>query len=192
MSAPELALRERILTEATRLFVTDGYHGISMRQIAEAVGVSKAGLYYHFKDKQDLFLAILQDNLSSIGRLVLQATGASASAREQIANLVRALFAQPAEQRAMIRLASLEMAQLSPEARAGFGRDYQEQFIGQITTILQAGVARGELRPLDTRAATWLLLGMMYPFFAPSPDHEHVPQATIALLLAVFFDGTAA
>jgi AcrR family transcriptional regulator len=192
MSKPDLAPRERILAEATRLFVAHGYNGISMREIAEAVGVSKAGLYYHFKDKQDLFLAILGDNLSSIGRLVQQAPRAGASAREQIGQLVRSLFAQPSEQRAIIRLASLEMAHLSPEARADFGRAYQEQFIGQITALLQAGVARGELRPIDPRAATWLLLGMMYPFFAPGPDHEHVPEAMIDLLLAVFFDGTAA
>jgi AcrR family transcriptional regulator len=185
----ELAPRERILAEATRLFVTYGYNGISMREIAEAVGVSKAGLYYHFKDKQDLFLAILGENLSSIGRLARQSVGASA--REQIGQLVRSLFAQPSEQRAIIRLASVEMAHLSPQARADFGRDYQEQFIGQITAILQAGVARGELRPIDSRGATWLLLGMMYPFFAPGPDHEHVPEDTIELLLRVFFDGAS-
>jgi AcrR family transcriptional regulator len=118
MSNADLPPRERILAEATRLFVASGYNGISMREIAEAVGVSKAGLYYHFKDKQDLFLAILADNLSSIGQLVQPEPGASASAREQIGRLVRALFAQSSEQRAIIRLASLEMAHLSPEARA--------------------------------------------------------------------------
>ena len=98
----------------------------------------------------------------------------------------------PSEQRAIIRLASLEMAHLSPEARTAFGRDYEELFIGQIVAILQAGVARGDLRPIDTRAATWLLLGMMYPFFTPNPNYEHIPEPMIELLLAVFFDGTAA
>ena len=192
MTNSELPPRERMLAEATRLFVAYGYNGISMREIAEAVGVSKAGLYYHFKDKQDLFLAILADNLSSIGQLVQLASSAGTSTRAQIGRLVRTLFAQPSEQRAIIRLASLEMAHLSPEARATFGRDYEQQFIGQITAILQAGVARGELRPIDPRAAAWLLLGMMYPFFTPNPNYEHIPEPMIELLLAVFFDGTAA
>jgi hypothetical protein len=53
-------------------------------------------------------------------------------------------------------------------------------------------VARGELRSIDPRAATWLLLGMMYPFFTPNPTYEHIPEPMIELLLAVFFDGTAA
>jgi AcrR family transcriptional regulator len=192
MSNADLPLRERTLAEATRLFVAYGYNGISMREIAEAVGVSKAGLYYHFKDKQDLFLAILADSLSSIGQLVQLAPSAGAHTREQIGQLVRSLFAQSSEQRAVIRLASLEMAHLSPEARAAFGRDYEQQFVGRIAAILQAGVARGDLRPIDSRAATWLLLGMMYPFFTPNPNYDRMPEPMIDLLLTVFFDGTAA
>ena len=192
MSTSDLPLRERVLAEATHLFVTHGYNGISMREIAEAVGVSKAGLYYHFKDKQDLFLAILADNLISIGQLVQQAPSTGTSSREQIGQLVRSLFAQPAEQRAVIRLASLEMAHLAPEARAAFGRDYEAQFIGRIAAILQAGVASGELRPIDPRATTWLLLGMMYPFFTPNPNYDRIPEPMIELLLTVFFDGTTA
>ena len=38
-----------------------GYNGISMREIAEAVGVSKAGLYYHFKDKEDVVWTAFRD-----------------------------------------------------------------------------------------------------------------------------------
>lgn len=192
MSNADLSLRERVLAEATRLFVAYGYNGISMREIAEAVGVSKAGLYYHFKDKQDLFLAILRENLSSIGQLVQRASSAAAPTRAQIGQLVRSLFAQSSEQRAVIRLASLEMAHLTPEARAAFGRDYEQQFIGRIAAILQAGVARGDLRPIDPQAATWLLLGMMYPFFTPNPTDDRIPEAMIDVLLTVFFDGTAA
>src|SRR5512133_1460915 len=63
-------MRVRIMNQAANLFVTSGYAGISMREIAEAVGVSKAGLYYHFKDKEDLFIEILKDNLEEIGRIV--------------------------------------------------------------------------------------------------------------------------
>jgi len=63
MAAPPPDVPQQILHEATRLFVDRGYHALSMREIAEAVGVSKAGLYYHFEDKEDLFLAILTNNL---------------------------------------------------------------------------------------------------------------------------------
>ncbi|MBK9209973.1 MAG: helix-turn-helix transcriptional regulator [Anaerolineales bacterium] len=58
MTIPEVGLREQILDTAKSLFMQQGYHGLAMRQISEAVGVSKAALYYHFKDKEELFLAM--------------------------------------------------------------------------------------------------------------------------------------
>ena len=70
MTTPELGLREQILVAAKRLFIEQGYHGLAMRQISEAVGVSKAALYYHFKDKEELFLAILSSNLDEIEQAI--------------------------------------------------------------------------------------------------------------------------
>ncbi|WP_423226620.1 TetR/AcrR family transcriptional regulator [Candidatus Amarolinea aalborgensis] len=190
MSATDVTMPERILEGATHLFVTQGYHRISMREIAEAVGVSKAGLYYHFKDKEDLLLAILTAYLDHIERLLDGVQQAGGSTRSQVTGLMQAIFAQAPEQRAIIRLASQEMLQLSQEARARFGLIYHQKFIAQIEAILQRGMSRGELRPMDVHLATWILLGMMYPFFYPAHANElGAPAAAIDLMLEVFFDG---
>ncbi len=192
MSSAELVgLRERILDEATRLFISRGYHGISMREIAEAVGVSKAGLYYHFKDKEDLFLAILTANLEEIEALIRQARSQGKTAREQISLMMRAIFRRAPERRGIIRLASQEMAQLSQNARTTFGRLYQEKFIGQVEAILREGIERGELKDVNVRLATWLLLGMAYPFFYPAHERElgSSPEEAIELMLTIFFEG---
>ena len=61
----------RIIEEATCLFVASGYRGISMREIAEAVGISKAGLYYHFATKKTCFCAILTANLDIVEQIIL-------------------------------------------------------------------------------------------------------------------------
>jgi AcrR family transcriptional regulator len=52
------ATRERILEIALERFTTQGYAGTSLREIAEDLGFSKAALYYHFKSKQDILLAL--------------------------------------------------------------------------------------------------------------------------------------
>jgi AcrR family transcriptional regulator len=185
-------VREVILQEATRLFVANGYYGLSMREIAEATGVSKAGLYYHFRDKEALFLAILTSNLDHIEHLLGEARQAPTT-RAQVEQMVHAIFHRAPEQRAIIRLASQEMGHLSLEARAEFNRLYHEKFIGQVEAILSAGIARGELRPMDPSLATWLLLGMMYPFFYPAHAGEMAtPDAAAALMVAIFFEGAAA
>ncbi len=183
-------LRAAIIEEAARLFVSHGYRGISMREIAEAVGVSKASLYYHFKDKEALFLAILTTNLERIERMIQAAREAELTTRGRIQRIVRDIFAQAPSQRAIIRLASQEMAQLSPRARATFDHLYQEKFIGQIEAILRDGVERGELRDMDVRLATWMLLGMLYPFLYPAHASElGPPERAIDLMLTIFFDG---
>ena len=48
--------REEILELSVPLFATTGFDGVSMRDIAAAVGVTPAALYHHFSDKEQLYL----------------------------------------------------------------------------------------------------------------------------------------
>ena len=186
-------IRKRIIHEATHLFVSRGYHGISMREIAEAVGMSKAGLYHHFRDKETLFLAILTANLKRVGSVISDARSAGVTTRDQISRMVQAILEQEPDQRAIIRLASQEIEHLSQGVRAEFGLLYREKFIGQVEDILRAGVAGGELRAIDVGLSTWVLLGMMYPFFYPAHERElGSTDEAIELMLIIFFDGAAA
>jgi len=82
------------------------------------------------------------------------------------------------------------MAALSQQALEQFGRLYQARFIGQVEAILADGVARGELRELDPRHATWLFLGMIYPFLDVAHDPDTgAEEAALALALTIFFEG---
>ncbi len=187
-----LAARERILEEATALFVANGYRGISMREIAAAAGVSKAGVYYYFADKEQLFLAILTHNLERLEALIEEARQAETTTRARLGRIARGILAQAPDQRAVIRLASQEMPHLSEAAREQFGRLYQARFVGRVRGLLQEGIERGELRPMDPEAGTWILLGMLYPFLSPSPGLGQAPTASaIDLLLTIFFEGAA-
>jgi AcrR family transcriptional regulator len=186
-------LHEQILSEAKRLFIEQGYHALSMRQIAEAVGVSKAALYYHFRDKQELFLAILESYLDVIEAILDRVQAEGTTCRQQISALVETILSQPAEQRAIIRLASQEMAQLSAEARQAFNTTYHAKFIDKVEAILKAGVESGELKPIDTGVATWTLLGMMYPYFYPAQSHDMPSSPNVAeQLLEIYLNGMTA
>ena len=52
--------RDKILNTAGKLFSQRGYFGVSMSQIAQQVGITKAALYYHFDSKQDIYLTVLK------------------------------------------------------------------------------------------------------------------------------------
>ncbi|WNQ10382.1 TetR/AcrR family transcriptional regulator [Paenibacillus aurantius] len=56
--------RERILAEAQELFATQGYRNLTMRSIAKGMGYSHGALYYHFKDKGELFYTLVKENFN--------------------------------------------------------------------------------------------------------------------------------
>lgn len=57
--------RERILAAAAQLFAVQGINATGMEQVAEEAPVSKRTLYAHFRTKNDLVIAHLQDLASS-------------------------------------------------------------------------------------------------------------------------------
>jgi AcrR family transcriptional regulator len=192
MTHTEYDLRKQILETSKSLFIQQGYHGLAMRQISEALGVSKAALYYHFKDKEELFLAIISSNLDEIESAIDLIQSKQVSCTEQIVLFVEYVLKQPAEQRAMIRLASQEMSQLSAAIRKKFDKTYHDQFIGKLQTIFQAGVENGEFRPIDPAIATWALLGIMYPYFYPAHTGDTpVRPEIIHQIVSIYMNGVA-
>jgi AcrR family transcriptional regulator len=190
MDTSPIQVRERILAEAGALFVRQGYDGISMREIAEACSLSKAGIYYHFKDKEDLFLALLADNLDRVGALVTAVREAHPTARARIEQFAAGLFERfSSDQRAVIRLANQEMSKLSPQVREEFGKRYLAVFIQPLEEILAEGVRGGELRTLDPHVSTWVLLGMLYPLLSPSNETRADGGSFLSAALSIFFDG---
>ena len=51
---------EKILMTALRLFARDGYEAVSVRTIAEELGMTKGALYRHYKNKRDIFDSIVE------------------------------------------------------------------------------------------------------------------------------------
>jgi AcrR family transcriptional regulator len=51
--------RSEIIAAANELFAEQGYHGTSMRQIAEQAGITLGGIYNHFSGKEDIFQSLI-------------------------------------------------------------------------------------------------------------------------------------
>jgi AcrR family transcriptional regulator len=62
--------RARIQAVAVEMFTEHGYEATSLREIAEALGVTKAALYYHFKSKEDIVRSLVEDYFGRIDALV--------------------------------------------------------------------------------------------------------------------------
>ena len=53
-------LREKILTSSADLFLSQGFKATSTRQIAQKVGITQPNLYYHFPNKEELYVAVVE------------------------------------------------------------------------------------------------------------------------------------
>ena len=61
---PEVT-RERILNKGILLFAANGFEGVSVRQVAHAVALTVSALYYHFPDKESLYLAAVEHSFNN-------------------------------------------------------------------------------------------------------------------------------
>lgn len=82
-----LATKDRLLAAATTLFAERGFHGTTIRDIAERAGVNVAAGNYHFGSKKGLYLEVLRAQFAQT-RALLRARGAACSASE-LASLSR-------------------------------------------------------------------------------------------------------
>lgn len=69
---PRSAAKQRICDAALQHFVTYGYDGASLQQIAEMVGIRKASIYAHFENKDALFLSVLEDAIQAENAFIVE------------------------------------------------------------------------------------------------------------------------
>jgi AcrR family transcriptional regulator len=81
---PRSARRAQLLAAAQEVFVANGYHAAAMDEIAERAGVSKPVLYQHFPSKLELYLALLDQHVESLGEQVISALQSTTDNKQRV------------------------------------------------------------------------------------------------------------
>jgi AcrR family transcriptional regulator len=174
--------RDEILRLATQAFVTHGYAGTSMADLARAVGVQKASLYYHFPSKQALFVACVTEGYEgAVQRLeAIRATpdfNDAARIRAAMEEIYRVNLTLPVG-----RMAPLiaEVAAKIPEIAQNFHGGFIARHYALVTGMIEDGIARGSFAPLDTLGLRQMIFGpviflaMEREMTASFPDAEAI------------------
>jgi len=80
--------RDKILDAARELFISEGYEGVSMRQVAEKIEYSPTAIYLHFDDKEDLFHELCHEDFARLAT-VFQSAAMPANPVDRIREIGR-------------------------------------------------------------------------------------------------------
>jgi AcrR family transcriptional regulator len=177
--------RSELTRQAARLFAEKGYHGTSIGDLAEAMGVQKGSLYAHIQSKADLLWEVARDGAAAF-HLALGAVDDSLPATEKIRLGLRAHLRVVAEQLDVATVFIREWRYLEGERREEFlaeRRRYEERF----RALFREGRELGELRTdLDDATATLLALSAAnwaYTWITPQTDTDELADRFYAFLL---------
>lgn len=82
--------RGRVLRAAAHLFRTQGYERTTVRDLAKVVGIQSGSLFHHFKTKEDILLAVMEEGIRFNLERMREAVEAGEGPRAQLRNLIRA------------------------------------------------------------------------------------------------------
>jgi len=170
-----VSTKEEILDVATTLFAANGYRGTSIAAIADKVGITDAGVLHHFKTKEGLLLAVLQDYGDTADAFI----AASGAQGIDLLRLVRdwgaAIEAQPDISMLLIAVTTEHLTDDSPVRRmlqASY-RHVLDRYIAAFATAATRGNLRSDLNPLREASALiahldgirlqWFLMDRSFP-----------------------------
>lgn len=171
---------ERILSLARDMLLADGYHGLSMDRIAEALEYSKGTIYQHFRNKEEILLALANEAMENRLRMFRRGAAFRGRARERLsavgmaAELFFQLFPHHFHVEQVLRLSSVQ-EKTSPERRKIL-ESCEAQCMAVISGVVRDGEASGDLSlPASMTAedvcfGLWSLTFGGYSLVASSPS----------------------
>jgi TetR/AcrR family transcriptional regulator, cholesterol catabolism regulator len=177
--------KSELTRQAARLFAEKGYHGTSIGDLAEAMGVQKGSLYAHIESKADLLWEVARDGAAAF-HAALDEVPEELKALEKIRRALRAHLRVVAEQLDVATVFIREWRYLEGPRREEFvaeRRRYEERF----RALFREGRELGELRTdLDDATATLLALSAAnwaYTWLRPGADTDELADRFFAMLL---------
>src|SRR5262245_46878004 len=149
-------VRADLLAAARQVFTTHGYHDATIAQVTQLADVATGTFYLHFQDKEELFVAVIEQGLNTIRDEI------HAALRQQldapiIPLIIRTFFLTAYIRRDLFVLMSSD----GPPLTQPHTQRAQAGFAGHFVPALQAAQATGHLASLYPALLAHLLVGLL-------------------------------
>ena len=153
-------VRKAMLDAAAALFAERGFGGTNLRDVAEALGMSRPSLYYHFPSKEKLLEAIVEEvTLSAERQLTLIAKERNLDPEEALRVVMTKSTEWLFENYVLFRVLDRSEVELPAETRKS-NDESKRAILELFTSIIKRGIISGKFRPIDPHIAALTILGM--------------------------------
>lgn len=140
--------RERIIDAAQAIFARDGFAGAKMQEIADRVGIQRPSLFYHFRNKEALFVAAHQQIFARIEPVFRESLGESGDPFVQLDRVSRAVLAVMADEPDFARMVARTSVDRHPAA-VKIVRTYLQPLVDLSVGFVREGQRRGVFADID-------------------------------------------
>ena len=179
LARPADDTRDRIIDAAQAVFARDGFVGTKMQEIAARVGIQRPSLFYHFTNKEALFVAAHEQVFGRIERLFRESLAPDGDPFVQLDRLSRAVLAVMAEEPDFAAMVARTAVDRHPAAVA-IVRSYLQPLIDRsvafVRTRQRRGIFRADIDPFFFTLNSWsatLFYFIARDLLAPAPGPAH-------------------
>jgi len=183
MAARKDARRRTLLDAALRLFGAAGYHATTVPMIVADAASSTGSFYFYFRNKEDVFAAVLQDLAARLSTALNQAIAAEPAPLLQMRAAVTRLFLFLAENPAEARILVLESSGLSPRLE-----QLRREILATHVRGVEAALSRLNFA-MDASIAAHCWVGAVFEavhFWLERPPEQRPPAHDVAAAVARF------
>lgn len=152
--------KEQILKTAANIFREKTYHGTTLRDIADSVGIREGSLYYHIESKENLLVDIILDSVEAWHDYLTRVENADLSPDERLKQIIRGHVKFNIDYREASTLYITEKNVISSlhildKITAAFNR--RDEIMAR---TIEDGIQSGLYRPVDVRVAVLAIVGL--------------------------------
>jgi len=173
--------KEVIFVAAVKCFNENGYYETSMDMIADEAGMTKRGLYYHFKSKDQLFIELFHYMNRKYYERIPEFTSSKHSPEDRLKLFVEIAGAVLRENTDFLKFSQefMTIGVRKPEIRAVMTDYYSEQ-VRRVRSIIEEGIKAGEFRKGNTekmaRSIVLITIGVFTVYFSLDDDFDYIEQ----------------